>query len=429
MAARDNISLLRIMATHVQDAKPGLPDAAALGAWLVRHGLEGSTAEAVFDGYCGRLHAGGIQIQRGLCAMRVLHPLYKGFGLIWRRGVDGVKEETYTAVNATPGTWERSTLKVLVDDGVPELRRRILGPEAGEEFPILEDFRQEGATDYFAMVCGFAVEAANEQRFGVVFTWTTDRDGGFSDGELDFFRDTLPTLALTLRVAANRRFAQAVADVYLGHDAARRVLSGEIERGHVHTLSAVLIYSDLCGFTALGDRLDRRELVDLLNDYLACMAEPVEARGGQVLKFMGDGMLGTFELPAEGGAAARGATSVAALEAALDALSRVSELNNERRAADQPTMALNVALHLGEVAYGNVGSPTRLDFTVIGPAVNEVSRLEAMCDPLERHLLISEAFADALPGDGPRLLPLGRHGLRSVREPVSLFTVEEIPEP
>jgi len=161
MAARDNISLLRIMATHVQDAKPGLPDAAALGAWLVRHGLEGSTAEAVFDGFCTQLSAGGMAIQRGLCAMRVLHPLYKGFGLIWRRGVDGVKEETYTAVNATPGTWERSTLKVLVDDGVPELRRRILGPEAGEEFPILEDFRQEGATDYFAMVCGFAVEAAN----------------------------------------------------------------------------------------------------------------------------------------------------------------------------------------------------------------------------------------------------------------------------
>ena len=152
--------------------------------------------------------------------------------------------------------------------------------------------------------------------------------------------------------------------------------------------------------------MDGHELVELLNEYLACMAEPVEARGGQVLKFMGDGMLGTFELPAEGGA-----TCVGALEAALDALSRVGELNKERRAAGRPIMALNVALHLGDVAYGNVGSPMRLDFTVIGPAVNEVSRLEAMCDPLERRLLISEAFADAIPADGPELLPLGRHGL------------------
>ena len=361
--------------------------------------------------------------------MRVLHPLYQGFGLVWRRGVDGVEEEIYSAANATADAWERSTLKVMVDDGEPELRRRILGPEAGEEFPILENFRQEGATDYFGIICGYAIETANEQRFGVVFTWTTDREGGFRDAELEYLRNITPTLALTLRVAANRRFAQAVADTYLGHDAARRVLSGEIERGHVHTLSAVLIYCDLRGFTALGDKLERRELVDLLNDYLACMAEPVEERGGQVLKFMGDGMLGTFELPAEGGAAARGATSVAALAAAEDSLARVSELNHKRRTADQPTMALNVALHLGEVAYGNVGSPTRLDFTVIGPAVNEVSRLETMCDPLERHLLISEAFAATIPESGPTLLPLGRHGLRSVREPVRLFTVENLPEP
>ncbi len=324
--------------------------------------------------------------------------------------------------------WERSTFKVMVDDGEPELRRRILGPEAGEEFPILENFRQEGATDYFGMICGYAIESANEERFGVVFTWTTDRDGGFSDAELDFFREILPALALTLRVSATRRFAQAVAEAYLGRDAARRVLNGEIQRGHVETVSAVLIYSDLCGFTAMGDRMGQHELVELLNDYLACMAEPVEARGGQVLKFMGDGSLATFELSLNGDAEARAETGVAALAAAMDALARVAELNQTRRAAGQPTMALNVALHLGEVAYGNVGSPTRLDFTVIGPAVNEVSRLEGMCDPLERRLLISEAFANAIPEDGPQLLPLGRHGLRSVREPVRLFTVEEIPE-
>ena len=403
------------MATLVTPTERGLPDAAALERWS-----QGHTADTVFEGFCAQLSAGGIHIQRSLCAMRVLHPLYQGFALVWRRGVDGVVEEIYSTANAATDVWERSTLKVMVDDGEPELRRRILGPEAGEEFPILENFRKEGATDYFGMICGFAIEAANEQRFGVVFTWTTDRDGGFSDIELDF---------LTLRVVANRRFAQAVADAYLGHDAARRVLSGEIERGHVHTLSAVLIYCDLCGFTALSDRLDRRELVDLLNEYLTCMAEPVEARGGQVLKFMGDGMLGTFELPAEGGAAARAATSVDALAAAGEALARISEFNIARRAANQPTMALNVALHLGEVAYGNVGSPTRLDFTVIGPAVNEVSRLESMCDPLERHLLLSEAFAAAIPEDGPALLPLGRHVLRSVREPVNLFTVENLPEP
>lgn len=428
MAGCDNISLLRIMATLVTETNQGLPDAAALSAWIIQQGLDGNSAESVFSGFCTQLHASGMVIQRGLCAMRVLHPLHMGSGLIWRRGVAGVEQEIYSAENASTDLWERSTLKVMVDDGEPELRRRILGPEAGEEFPILENFRQEGATDYFGMICGYAIESANEERFGVVFTWTTDRDSGFSDAELDFLREILPALALTLRVSATRRFAQAVAEAYLGRDAARRVLSGEIQRGHVETVSAVLIYSDLCGFTAMSDRMGQHELVELLNDYLACMAEPVEARGGQVLKFMGDGMLATFELSPDGGAEARAETGVAALAAAMDALARVAELNQTRRAAGQPTMALNVALHLGEVAYGNVGSPTRLDFTVIGPAVNEVSRLEGMCDPLERHLLISEAFANAIPEDGPQLLPLGRHGLRSVREPVRLFTVEEIPE-
>ncbi len=324
------------MATLVSETERRLPDHEALARWIVEQGLQGNTAEVVIEGFCTRLSADGIQIQRSLCATRVLHPLYKGFGLIWRRATGRVEEETYTSGNANPRVWERSTFKVMADDGEPEVRRRILGPEAGEEFPILEDLRQEGATDYFGMICGYAVESVNDQRFGIIFSFSTDRAGGFSDAELDFFRAILPTLALTLRVAVNRRFAQAVADAYLGRDAARRVLSEEIERGHVETVSAVLFYSDLCGVTALGDRMDRHELVELLNEYLACMAEPVEARGGQVLKFMGDGMLGTFELPGEGGAKARGETGLAALESALDALTRVSELNDERRAAGRP---------------------------------------------------------------------------------------------
>ncbi len=207
----------------------------------------------MLEEFCTRLTEDGIELQRGLCAMRVLHPLYKGFGLIWRRAKGAVEEEIYSGDRVNPEIWQRSTFKVMVDDGEPEVRRRLLGPEAGEEFPVLEDFRQEGATDYFAMICGYAVEA-NKRRFGVVFTFTTGREGGFSDAELDLFRSILPTLALTLRVAVNRRFTQAVADAYLGRDAARRVLNGEIERGHVGTVSAMLFYCDLCGFTALGDR-------------------------------------------------------------------------------------------------------------------------------------------------------------------------------
>jgi len=241
MVGRVNISLLRIMATLVNETEHRLPDAEALGRWIIQQGLDGNAASAVFEGFCGQILAGGIPIQRGLCAMRILHPLQMGSGLVWRRGVEGVEEQIYTEENNVPGAWEKSPLKVMVDDGEPELRRRILGPEVGEEFPLLETLRQEGATDYFGMICGYAVEAVNAQRFGVVFTWTTDRNAGFSDAELDFFRVILPALALTVRVAANRRFTQAVADAYLGHDAARRVLSGEIQRGHVQTVSGAVL--------------------------------------------------------------------------------------------------------------------------------------------------------------------------------------------
>ena len=177
----------------------------------------------------------------------------------------------------------------------------------------------------------------------------------------------------------------------------------------------------------LAESLPGPDLLAMLDDYLDAMARPVLEQGGAVLKFLGDGVLAVFEITdddAECHVACR-----QGLAAGRAAFAAVDTLNRARGPAGRPVMEMDLALHIGDVLYGNVGAEGRLDFTVIGPAVNEVSRLEAMCDPLERHLLISEAFADALPGDGPRLLPLGRHGLRSVREPVSLFTVEEIPEP
>lgn len=419
------------MATVKTDIAPVSVDREALVDWLIDQGLKGNPSGPIFQEFCDRLLAGGMPIHRGFCAMRLIHPLYKGFGHIWRRDKGELAEEMYGGEGGTndPEAWARSPLKVLVEDGVPELRRRVTGPEVGEEFPMLEDLRQEGATDYFGLICGFAIDSNYEGGFGIVTTWTTDRPGGFSDAELDFLRSIMPPLALAMRVAANRRFATSVAAAYLGQDAGARVLAGEIERGHVRSISAVLLFGDLSGFTKLGDKMPRDQLVHMLNDYLACMAEPVEAHGGQVLKFMGDGMLSTFELPADGSKAERAATCQAALEAAMESLARVSALNAERREKGEPVMPLNIALHLGDVMYGNVGSKTRLDFTMVGPAVNEASRMETMCNALERHLLISQAFADALPEGGNELLPLGRHGLRSVREPVHLYTMENVPEP
>jgi len=416
------------MATSLRELSPYPTEATSeLRDWIVEQGLLGVESEKIFEGFSERLVHLGVPIARAYSAMRVLHPLYAGFGLIWRAGEKGVTEERYGASPVVSEAWLKSPIRPLAEGRVPELRRRLIGPEAGQEFPILDEFRQQGATDYYATRAGYGFEGKYEENRGIVFTWWTKRASGFNDGDLDVLRTLVGPLALALRVAANRRLAVGLASAYLGQDAGRRVLSGDIKRGKANTIAAVLLYGDLRGFTRLADAVPRDELIEMLDDYLECMAVPVEAHGGQVLKFMGDGMLGTFELKQGEGVKEQGEDCVAALKAALEAHGRVEALNRDRAAAGKPVMTLDLALHLGEVLYGNVGSPTRLDFTVVGPAVNEVSRLETMCEALDRGLIISRAFKDAMPADAPPLLPLGRYGLRSVRDPVELFTVETIP--
>lgn len=419
------------MATTLRELSPqnASPAAAAtLRDWIIEQGLLGVTGEVVFEGFSQKLVDHGVPVNRAYTAMRVLHPLYAGFGLIWRAGEAGVKEERYGASPVITDAWLKSPIRPLAEGQVKEIRRRLGGPEVGQEFPILEEFRQQGATDYFATREAYGFDGMPEENRGIVLTWTTKRPSGFSDGDLDLIRAVVGPLALTMRVAANRRLAVGLAATYLGQDAGRRVLAGDIRRGMTNTISAVLLYGDLRGFTRLADAVPRDELIAMLDDYLECMAVPVESHGGQVLKFMGDGMLGTFEVKQGEGAKEQSEECVAALNAALEAHGRVEALNRDRAAAGKPVMTLDLALHLGEVMYGNVGSPTRLDFTVVGPAVNEVSRLESMCQALDRGLIISRAFKDAMPPEAPPLLPLGRYGLRSVRGAVELFTVEAIPE-
>jgi len=397
--------------------------------WIIEQGLLATTAEDLFEGYCVQLEEAGLPVLRSYLGTRMKHPQYAGFGLVRSRGA-ALKEDTYGYVQTDPGLWERSPLKAATESNSGEVRCDVGDALQVEKFPILGDLGKEGATDYFCKACSFGIDGQRQDdAIGVIFSWACDRVGGFSDEHVQVLRDTVPSMALAIRTATNRRLARAVTAAYLGRDAGERVLAGKVRRGEVDTLHAVILFGDLRGFTAHGDQMEREDLVNMLNEYLTCMAEPVEDRGGQVLKFMGDGMLSTFEIAADN-KLRNGNVCVAALDTALDIFQRVSDLNQQRRENGEPALVLDLALHLGEVLYGNVGSPTRLDFTVIGPAVNEASRMEAMCSPLDRNLLISSAFADAMPADrGHELVALGRHGLRGVRAPVELFTLAEVPQP
>jgi adenylate cyclase len=254
----------------------------------------------------------------------------------------------------------------------------------------------------------------------VLSSWATTRAEGFSERDIAILAHLMPRLALALQARLGHDISVNLLDTYVGPEAGRRILDGEIRRGTLDVISAVILVADLRGFTAIADRSERDVLVETLNDYLDCQVPAIVEHGGQVLKFLGDGLLATFPLAGR----APEAVCDAALDAASEVIRCVRELGEERAGSGKPVMGLDIALHLGDVFYGNVGSADRLDFTVIGPAVNEASRIEILCEQHDRNLLISETFARAATNSADRLISIGRYGLRGVRGAQSIYTLD-----
>jgi adenylate cyclase len=310
----------------------------------------------------------------------------------------------------------------MLRHGIAERRYDLTSPRPEQEVPVFEELRAAGMTEWLGRVFPFGelAPSADPERVGELFlvcSLTTDRPGGYSDGHVEAMRALLPVFALAAKATTMRTVYQGLLATYLGQDPAQRVLSGTVQRGEVQSVKAVLFFTDLRGFTALADMLPGRDLIMLLDDCFDCMVRPVTARGGEVLKFLGDGLLAIFRIEDRPSAE----TCAMALEAAKEALALMTALAERRSLASRPTPALDIALHVGHVNYGNVGADARLDFTVIGPAVNEASRIERLCDVLGRHLVMTEAFARAAEASRHELVSLGRHRLRGVREETELF--------
>jgi class 3 adenylate cyclase len=246
-------------------------------------------------------------------------------------------------------------------------------------------------------------------------SWASRAPGGFTDQDLTIVQDLVPALSVTIEVLHQRRTTATLLDTYLGREAGRRVLTGSIRRGEATTLAAALWYCDMRGFTQLSDRLERDQIVELLDDYFGCMAVPVEAMGGEILKFVGDAMLAIFPMRDD---LDRDRACRDALTAAERALLDRDELNKVRGRASKPELKVGLGLHHGPVMYGNIGAATRLDFTVIGPAVNLVTRIESLCPALDRPLLTSRPFASPC---GSRLKTLGLHALKGIEVPQEIF--------
>jgi len=401
-------------------ARAMMPGAATTAAEsIVQASLAGLTEAEQLAELCQWLNRDGFSLSRASIASDLLDPTFDGRGVIWRRD-QGSVEETFVrdTNNLQNESWTRSPFFALLEGDQPVLRRRLDASHRRGEFPLLDEFKDQGATDYVAFLQRLGGNLRIGEGQGMVASWTTDVAGGFSDVQLALLHSMMPTLTLAMMLRTTHRNARTMITTYLGADAAERVLAGNIVRGRAETIRAVVWYSDLIGFTRISDAARPDVVLSMLNDYADAQVQAIDGQGGHVLKFIGDGILAIFPDADPSRACAR------ALDAAADQRRRIGELNRQRLAAAAPVTDTHLALHVGELLYGNVGSPRRLDFTVLGPAVNEAARIEALCGSLEQAVIVSEAFADAAGDARSRLVSLGRYAIKGVARPQHLYTLD-----
>jgi len=386
--------------------------AAEVVQWMLSDGRRNTHAREFGAEMCRRIWAAGIPIWRGFCFVSTLHPEIHAAAYTWSRAEAGAMRVVAGHDLSESAEFVESPI-AAVRRTRQVIRRRLYDSACPLDFSVLRQFKAEGGTDYVAIPMTRSDGEAN------AITFLTDRTGGFTNGEIAGLEYIAQALGVITELQSSRRIAKSLLDTYIGRRTGERVLAGSIRRGSGETIRAVIWDNDLRGFTALADHLPSEALNELLNQYFEIMAGAVMAEGGEVLKFIGDGMLAIFEV---GGGANIGHACHSALQAARNAAVAVQKCNADRIAARKAAIRFGIALHLGEVYYGNIGAPGRLDFTVIGPAVNQASRLEKLSAELGRNIVTSASFAAATP---QHLECLGFHQLRGVAEPQELFSPTE----
>jgi adenylate cyclase len=350
--------------------------------WLMTDARRRTDPTEFLDAFANELRAAGVDVSRITTGVPILHPQIFSFSGLWQLG-KGASERLYRTDPGIAVTLSNSPIGIAYQGGGP-VRCDLSAPPQEGEFAVLSDLRREGFTDYIVHSVPFA-DGSHK-----ALSLATARRGGFETDELALFAAMMPAVAFNLEVQALRRTARTLLDTYVGVQSGGRVLEGQIQRGTGETIWAVIWLCDLRGFTNLSETLPRDALIDLLNCYFGPMCDAVAAQGGEILKFIGDAMLAIFPIGADAMATCRAA--LIAAERAQDAL---TEENRRREGLNLPRIEYGLALHVGDVLYGNIGSDTRLDFTVIGPAVNLTARIESMCRQLGRPLLLSSDFVSA----------------------------------
>ncbi len=376
--------------------------------WLMGGALPMRPAQDLLKDICERLAAAGVGIDRGVVFVATLHPNVLGRHFVWWRGREAVHVgEAPLHLEADPNYFNSPLAEVM--RGGRTLRVKLDAPDGPHDLPFYDEMRAQGMTDYIAQPLSFV----NGERHAA--TWTTKRPGGFTRREISALKAIRTPLARIAEIYALRRTAVTLLDTYVGRAAGARILAGQIRRGTVETIHAAIWFADLRGFTRLADTLPGDQIVALLNAYFDALVTSVAKHGGEVLKFMGDGLLAIFPTAPDTTEIEVCSESMAA---AHEARVRMAELNRRRAEEGLPTLQFGLALHVGDVMYGNIGGAERLDFTTIGPAVNLAARLEVLAANLGRSFLVSSAVARHC-RDG--LVPLGRFELRGFRDTEEVY--------
>ncbi|HZA66752.1 MAG TPA: adenylate/guanylate cyclase domain-containing protein [Geminicoccaceae bacterium] len=377
---------------------------AEISRWLIAEARLSLAPLELIDRFCRELVELSVPLWRLRAGQRLANPLASAWGVIWTRDGSGTHEYVVARTTLSTGAYFGSPFQYVVERR-QTFRRRLIDLDPERDHEVLHEMAAAGGTDYLAVPLEYG--DGSVQGMSLV----SDGADGFAERHLELIERLRQPLAAALEPTAMRRSSASLLRTFLGDGPADAVLAGAIRRGDRRHIEAAILFCDLRGFTALSERLSEAALFGALDRYFEAVVEAVRAEGGDVLKFLGDGILAIFPVEAAGGRAA-------ACHAALRAVDHAGERLAGAIATDDTPLAFTATLHVGQVVYGNIGSPDRLDFTVLGPAVNLVSRLEGLAKELGRPLLCSAAFADAL---GIPLAALGRFPLKGVAEPEAVF--------
>jgi adenylate cyclase len=375
--------------------------------WLTNDTRDERFLDNIFTGMCVRLQRVGIPVKRATLHVQINHPQWLGARILW---ADGMREAELARVDYD--VRQRSEFigspANEISDGATEVRENLERDAAlGRQHAVYDEMRAKGLTDYVAWPLYHTLGKQH------IVTFATDRPGGFGDAHIADLLNLLPVLALVSEIRIKNRLARTLLETYVGSHASEHILAGATRRGSGTTVRAAIMICDLRDFTRISDTWPRDDVIDLLNGYFDAMSEPVARHGGEILKFIGDGLLAIFPL-------SQPSACANLLHAVAEARQAMIALNEKNSETGRAPLNYGIGVHVGDVMYGNIGSRSRLDFTVIGPAVNMASRLETLTKQVGRPVLLSRAFADFVKGEF-ELEPVGEYPVRGFSEPIELF--------